>query len=47
MNHWKESGHDIMIMHLENAGENKLLKKRSNLKDWKLEIKFEFTARDT
>jgi len=34
-------------MRLDNAGENKLLKKRCDSKDWKLGIEFEFTARDT
>jgi hypothetical protein len=47
MNRWKESGRAITNMRLDNAGENKLLKKRSDSKDWKLGIKFEFTARDT
>jgi hypothetical protein len=47
MNRWKESGCAITNMCLDNAGENKLLKKRSDSKDWKLRIKFEFTARDT
>jgi hypothetical protein len=46
MNCWKESGHAITNMHLDNASKNKLLKKRSDSKDWKLRIKFEFTARD-
>jgi hypothetical protein len=31
---------------LDNAGENKLLQQRSQSADWKLNIKFEFTARD-
>jgi hypothetical protein len=47
MNHWKESGHAITNMRPDNAGKNNLLKKRSDSKDWKLGIKFEFTARGT
>jgi hypothetical protein len=32
---------------LDDAGENKKLKTRSDSADWKLKITFEFTARDT
>jgi hypothetical protein len=32
---------------MDNAGENKLLKTRCESKDWKFNIKFEYTARDT
>jgi hypothetical protein len=32
---------------MDNAGENKLLQKRSESKDWKLGIKFKYTARAT
>jgi hypothetical protein len=31
----------------DNAGENRSLQKRANSADWKLNIKFEFTPRDT
>jgi hypothetical protein len=34
----------LMNMRLDNASEKKLLKKRSDSKDWKLGIKVEFTA---
>jgi hypothetical protein len=46
MNCWKERGHAITNMCLHNAGKNKLLEKRSDSRDWKLGIKFEFTASD-
>ena len=32
---------------MDNAGENKLLEQRSGSADWKLGLKYEFTARDT
>ena len=44
---WKQAGKVINTVRLDNAGENKLLKKRCESKDWKLDIHFEFTARDT
>ena len=44
---WKQSGNPVKYVRLDNAGENKLLKKRCQSKDWKLKIEFEFTARDT
>jgi len=47
MERWKQSNMAVTHMRLDNAGENKLLKKRSDSSDWKLNIKFEFTARDT
>jgi hypothetical protein len=43
----KLDGKAVKFMRLDNAGENQLLQKRSDSKDWKLNIKFEFTARDT
>jgi hypothetical protein len=44
---WKESGRGADIIRLDNAGENKLLQQRSQSADWKLNVNFEFTARDT
>ena len=35
------------MIQLDNAGENKLLQKRSDSTDWKLGIEYEFTARAT
>jgi hypothetical protein len=47
LNRWKQAGLAVKIMRLDNAGENKKLKERCESADWKLDIKFEFTARDT
>jgi hypothetical protein len=47
LHRWKESGQGAKIIRLDNAGENKLLQQRSQSADWKLNINFEFTARDT
>jgi hypothetical protein len=47
LHHWKARGRDTETIRLDNAGENKLLQQRSQSADWKLNIKFEFTARDT
>jgi len=44
---WKQAGMPVQYIQLDNAGENKLLKTRSESSDWKLGIQFEFTARDT
>jgi hypothetical protein len=44
---WKEAGMPVKIIRCDNAGENKLLEKRCNSADWKLNIDFEYTARDT
>lgn len=46
-NKWNQAGIGITHLRLDNAGENKLLKKRSESAAWKMNIKFEFTARDT
>jgi hypothetical protein len=32
---------------MDNAGENKLLQQRAESNDWKLNIQYEYTARDT
>jgi hypothetical protein len=44
---WKQHGKPVKFVRMDNAGENKLLKKRCESSDWKLGIKFEFTARAT
>jgi hypothetical protein len=46
-NKWKNAGLGVKYVRLDNAGENKKLKERSESSDWKLDIEFEFTARDT
>jgi hypothetical protein len=47
LHRWKQSGRGAEIIRLDNAGENKLLQQRSQSADWKLNMKFEFTACDT
>jgi hypothetical protein len=47
LHRWKESGRGAKIIRLDNAGENKLLQQRSQSADWKLNITYEFTVRDT
>jgi len=44
---WKSNGILVDYVRMDNAGENTLLQKRSESKDWKLGIKFEYTARAT
>jgi hypothetical protein len=44
---WKESGRGAAIIRLDNAGDNILLQQRSQSADWKLNVNFEFTARNT
>ena len=44
---WKQAGHAVQVIRLDNAGENQLLQKRSESADWKLGIEYEFTARAT
>ena len=47
INKWKQKGIVVKYVRLDNAGENKLLMKRSNSSDWKLGLEYEFTACDT
>ena len=44
---WKQGGNPVKFIRCDNAGENKTLQKRANSADWKLNISFEFTPRDT
>jgi hypothetical protein len=44
---WKHHEHPVKYIRCDNAGENKTLQKRANGVDWKLNIEFEFTPRDT
>ena len=37
----------MVCSYCDNAGENKKLEKRCGSADWKLDVKFEYTARDT
>jgi hypothetical protein len=47
LHRWKESGRGAKIIRLDNAGENQLLQQRTQSADWKLNVTYEFTARDT
>jgi hypothetical protein len=47
LNKWKQENMPVKHVRLDNAGENELLKTRTQSKDWKLNLTFEFTARDT
>jgi hypothetical protein len=47
LHRWKQSGWGAKLIRLDNAGENKLLQQRSQSADWKLNITYKFTARDT
>jgi hypothetical protein len=44
---WKQGGNPVSFIRCDNAGENMTLQKRVNSVDWKLNIAFEFTPRDT
>jgi hypothetical protein len=44
---WAHANKALQVVRMDNAGENKLLQKRSESKDWQLGITFEYTARDT
>ena len=44
---WKQQGHVVQIVRMDNAGENRKLQARCCSVDWKLNMEFEFTARDT
>jgi hypothetical protein len=46
LNKWRQENVPVKCVCLDNAGENKLLKARTQSKDWKLTLTFEFTARD-
>jgi hypothetical protein len=44
---WAQEGYGIEAIRMDNAKENKALQKRCKSADWKLPIKFEYTARHT
>jgi len=46
-NRWKGADKEVKYVRMDNAGENKTLKARGQSKDWKLNFKPEFTARNT
>ena len=43
---WNQNDHVVKYVRLDNAGENVKLQARSQSKDWKLNITYEFTAKD-
>jgi hypothetical protein len=48
LNKWKQAGMPVKYIHMDNAGKNyKLHQACSNSEDWKLNINYEITARDT
>jgi hypothetical protein len=44
---WKQGDNPVKYVRCDNAGENWTLQKRANSVDWKLNLTFEFTPRDT
>ena len=46
-NVWNQNGKPVKVVRCDNAGENTKLSKRCNSHEWKLNIQFEFTGRDT
>ena len=46
-NKWEQAGKPVKNVRLDNAGENVKMKKRSESADWKMNINWEFTARNT
>jgi hypothetical protein len=47
LHRWKLAGKQVKYIRLNNAGENKKLETRSDSADWKLNVDYEFTSRDT
>ena len=47
LNSLSKDGHHVQYIRCENGGENKLLETTCNCSEWKMNLKFEFTARDT
>ena len=47
MKAWKDQGIAVKVCRMDNAGENKVLEKEANGKDWQLGIEFQYTARAT
>eukprot|EP00957_Ditylum_brightwellii_P102446 7809157-Ditylum_brightwellii.AAC.1 len=46
-NQWQAKGIIVKFVRCDNAGENKLLEKRLQSKDWKMALDFKYTARAT
>jgi hypothetical protein len=47
INKWIASGKNIKIIRCNNGGKNHALEKRIKSSDWKLNINFKYTGRDT
>ena len=43
---WKQAGKPVKYVRCDNGGENKALENRLRSADWKLAVKFEWTARN-
>ena len=43
---WKSNDKPVHVVQQDNASENKILESRCSSADWKLNIKFEYTARN-
>jgi hypothetical protein len=44
---WQQTNKAVKFIRMDNGGENKGLESRANSADWKLNIKFEYTGRET
>ena len=44
---WSKAGKPVKVVRCDNAGENVKLEETCNGKNWQLNVKFEYTARDT
>ena len=47
LHQWKQDGKPVKSIRCDNAGENRSLQARLQSKDWKMNIKFQYTARAT
>jgi hypothetical protein len=47
LHRWKTSGHGVKYVCMDNAGKKIALHNQSNSADWKVGIKFQYTARNT
>ena len=44
---WRQQGFEVAKVRMDNAGENRKFQERSGSADWKLNLQFEYTARET
>ena len=45
--HWRQNGRPVKLIRCDNRGENVKLDSRAKIKDWKLNLEFEYTGGDT